>query len=376
MKHTLFSLLLWGTCISLFAFTFNGVTIPENNEFTKTTMATIAKKATTAPEEISGMACSRTTEGYFWVHSDDGDNKIYALGSDGQTKYTVTLSNVAMRDWEDICIATVGSKNYILLGAFGDNDLVYKDDYYIYRFEEPAITVGGSKSVSVEMIKFGYPSSTAFNAETIMYDPIGNKIYIVNKIKDAINTIFSMPYQESYSGRQTLTKIQDLGRSGEKFNFLTAGDISQDGMYILIKSKTDILYWKRQGTEDLAVTFARNPEHIKAYAEETQGEAAAWNKDASVFYTCSDVKAKDNANPIYQYTRSVPTGEKNISSDTFTIRVQDGQLFIENTEEEKIEIYNSAGQKITSGYSGSINMRNLKGFYIIRVGNRLAKVIF
>ncbi len=167
MKKIILLALTTAFSMQVSAFTFNGKTSVENTEFTRSVLSTIAKKATTAPEEISGMACSRTTQGYFWVHSDDGDNKVYALGTDGKIKYTLTLSGVSMRDWEDICIATVGSKNYILLGVFGDNDLQYKDNYFIYRFEEPAITEGGSKSVSVEQIKFGYPGGKADNAENV-----------------------------------------------------------------------------------------------------------------------------------------------------------------------------------------------------------------
>ncbi len=376
-KIYLILFILFSLSYELFGIKYNGKTLIENTEFTRSTLAVIEKKSTSEPEEISGMACSRTTKGYYWVNSDNGNNAIYALGPDGKTKFTVILSNVSMRDWEDICIATVEGKNYILVGAFGDNDLAYKDDYYIYRFEEPVVKEGSSKSVTVEIIRFGYPNGSAFNAETIMYDPVGNQIYIVNKIKDEINTIFSLPYKASYSGKQTLTKVQDLGKKGEKFNFLTAGDISADGTHILIKNKTDVLYWKRKGSEDLSITFARDPEHIKAYSEETQGEAIAWNHDASAFYTCSDVKTKDDTNPIYKYTCTVSTtGIQQPNNDFLNLFIENGMLTIENKEKQPISICNLTGQKIIIDKKSPVDVSSLHGIYIIRIGGFSKKMNF
>jgi hypothetical protein len=103
---------------NLFAFKYNGKTIAENDDFERQQAGTTPS----ALKEISGMACSRTTEGYFWVHVDEGNSEIYALNQDGSIKQTVKLGGISKNDdWEDICMATVDGINYVLVGCIGDN---------------------------------------------------------------------------------------------------------------------------------------------------------------------------------------------------------------------------------------------------------------
>ena len=282
---------------------YNGTKLTLNNEFTRTECGTMAKKVM---PETSGFACSRQTPGFIWAHGDEntGSNKkIVAIEPNGTLAMTVSISSDPGRDdWEDIATGMYGGKNYVFIGAFGDNDLQFKDTYYIYYFEEPEIT-SGTKSISVKSIRFGYPDNKAHNTETLMYDNIEQVFYIADKVKDGICTLYSLPFRTDYgTATRTLTKVCELG-NGKKFNFLTGGDITPDGKWMAIKSKKYVLLWERQGTESLSETAKRLPVQVAAYQEETQGESIAW-KDASTFYTTSDDK---NDVPIYQYVRPNPT---------------------------------------------------------------------
>ena len=281
---------------------YDGTNLELNNDFTRTECGTQKKDVM---KEISGMACSRVTPGYIWEHGDEnlGSNRrILAIKPDGTQQMEVKVSTSSDRDdWEDICTGTYGGKSYIFIGAIGDNNLAYKDKYYIYYFEEPAIT-SGSKTITASEIVFGYPDNQAHNTETLMYDNVEQVFYIATKA-DGVCSLYSLPFKTDYSGKQTLTKVCDLG-NGSKFNLCTGGDITPDGSWMAIKNKKYILLWERQGSESLSATATRRPTQIAAYQEEAQGESLAW-EDNFTFYTTSDQK-KDV--PIYKYTRGGSQG--------------------------------------------------------------------
>ena len=289
---------------------YDGASLTFNNDFTRTECGTMSANVM---KETSGLACSRTTPGYLWAHGDEntGSNKkIVAVQPSGTLAMTVTISGDAGRDdWEDIATGVYGNKNYVFIGAIGDNDLVYKDQYYIYYFEEPAIT-SGSKNVTVSYIKFGYPDNNAHNTETLMYDNVEQMFYIVDKVKGGVCHLYKLAFRTDYgTGVQTLTEVCALGNGG-KFNYCTGGDITPDGKWMAIKSKPYVLLWERQGSESLSATAQRRPQQIAAYEEEEQGESLAW-ADSTTFYTTSDSKSNT---PIYKYVRSF--GSSTTPTDT------------------------------------------------------------
>ena len=286
----------WGAGIN-----YNGTTLQENTDFTRTECGTMKKKTM---KEISGLAASRQTPGYLWAHGDENtgsDRKIIAIQPDGTLAMTVNLTtpNTDRDDWEDIATGIYNGKNYVFIGAIGDNDLAFNDQYYIFYFEEPAIS-SGTQNVTVNTIRFGYPDNTAHNTETLMYDNVEQMFYIADKV-DGVCHLYKLPFSTTYgTGVQRLTEVCALG-NGSKFKLANGGDITPDGHWMAIKNEEYILLWERQGAESLSATALRNPVQVMAYQKEEQGESLAW-KDASTFYTTSDSK-KDT--PIYQYVRAV-----------------------------------------------------------------------
>ena len=297
----------WGAGIN-----YNGTTLQENTDFTRTECGTMKKKTM---KEISGLAASRQTPGYLWAHGDEntGDNrKIIAIQPDGTLAMTVNLTtpNTDRDDWEDIATGIYDGKNYVFLGAIGDNDLAYNDQYYIFYFEEPAIS-SGTQNVTVNTIRFGYPDNKAHNTETLMYDNVEQMFYIADKV-DGVCHLYKLPFSTTYgTGVQRLTEVCALG-NGSKFKLANGGDITPDGHWMAIKNEEYILLWERQGAESLSATAQRNPMQVMAYQKEEQGESLAWLND-SLFYTTSDSK-KDT--PIYQYVRWGGTTPGTPSIDT------------------------------------------------------------
>ncbi len=298
----------WGAGIN-----YNGTTLQENTDFTRTECGTMKKKTM---KEISGLAASRQTPGYLWAHGDEntGDNrKIIAIQPDGTLAMTVDLTtppNTDRDDWEDIATGIYDGKNYVFIGAIGDNDLAFNDQYYIFYFEEPAIS-SGTQNVTVNTIRFGYPDNTAHNTETLMYDNVEQMFYIADKV-DGVCHLYKLPFSTTYgTGVQRLTEVCALG-NGSKFKLANGGDITPDGHWMAIKNEEYILLWERQGAESLSATVLRNPVQVMAYQKEEQGESLAWLND-SLFYTTSDSK-KDT--PIYQYVRWGGTTPGTPSIDT------------------------------------------------------------
>lgn len=307
---------------------YNGTKLQENNEFTRSQCGTMGKGTM---KEVSGFACSRQTAGYLWAHGDEntGDKrKIIAVQPDGTLAMTVNLTTDGSDrdDWEDIATGVYEGKNYVFVGAFGDNDLQYNDAYYIYYFEEPAISAGSTIKVNAKWIRFGYPDNQAHNTEVLMYDNIEQMFYIADKA-DGVCHLYQLPFRTDYgSDVQRLTEVCALG-NGSKFKKATGGDISPDGRWMAIKNKKYVLLWERQGAESLGETAKREPVQIAAYEEEEQGESIAW-LDATTFYTTSDSK-KDT--PIYQYVRPYTTAIREIcvpQSQKARLVMLNGQMLV------------------------------------------------
>lgn len=283
---------------------YNGTSLQENTEFTRTQCGTQQKSVM---KEISGLACSRTTPGYLWAHGDenvDSKRKIIAIQPDGTLAMTVNLTTpgTTRDDWEDIATGVYNNKNYVFVGAIGDNDLQFNDSYYIYYFEEPAIS-SGTQTVTVNTIRYGYPDNQPHNTETLMYDNVEQMFYIADKV-DGVCHLYKLPFSTTYgTGVQRLTEVCALG-NGSKFVLANGGDITPDGRWMAIKNEEYILLWERQGAESLSATAQRNPVQVMAYQKEEQGESLAWFND-SIFYTTSDSK-KDT--PIYKYVRAGESG--------------------------------------------------------------------
>lgn len=291
---------------------YDGNTLTFNNDFTRSESGTMQKSVM---PETSGLAASRVTPGYLWAHGDEntGDKrKMVAVQPDGTLAMTVKLNTTGSDrdDWEDIATGVYNNTNYLFVGAFGDNDLQFRDAYYIYYLVEPAIT-SGTQTLTANYIRFGFPDNKAHNAETLMYDNIEQMFYIVDKVKDGVCHLYKLPFRTDYgTSVQTLIEVCALG-NGSKFNYCTGGDITPDGKYMVIKNKSYLLLWQRQGSESLSQTALRLPQQVAAYQEEEQGESIAWT-DSMTFYTTSDSKSNT---PIYKYVRqsvTPPSGDTTV----------------------------------------------------------------
>ncbi|UII22167.1 hypothetical protein [Fulvivirga ligni] len=245
--------------------------------------------------EASGLAASRNHPTYIWTHNDSGDtSRIYLTNPDGEDIATFYLANKSNRDWEDIASGPGPETgvNYLYVGEIGDN--FGKNDFkYIFRLPEPQ--VGDSTVVKqVETIAFRYPDRNR-DAECLLVDPLTKDFYVISKREPNV-IVYKGAYPQPTTEPFTVEK---LGRI--PYDHVVGGDISPDGMEILLKTYQKVLYWKRQKGESVFDALQR-PAQVIPYLEQPQGEAIAWSADGSGFYTVSEEAPNIEAS-IHSYAR-------------------------------------------------------------------------
>lgn len=243
--------------------------------------------------EISDLAASTQNAGYYWVHNDSGDeSRICLINLDGELIATVNIPSISNRDWEEITVLD----KHIYIGEIGDNLAVYPDKK-IYKIEEPKIDISIKNQtievVDVETMVFNFADQQR-DSETLMSDPLTGDLIILSK-RDPQNRVYVTPFIATDGDTMLIEPVAKVNIQQP-----TAGDISPDGMRILIKDYLQIYYWERESKdESIAETLAREPIVIP-YILEPQGESIAWDLEGVNFYTVSE-KALSDVVLIYLY---------------------------------------------------------------------------
>jgi len=236
--------------------------------------------------EASGVAASRKNSGVLWTHNDSGgENRLFALDTQGQHLGIYYLVGCENRDWEDMAVGLgpVEDQHYLYIGDIGDNQAVY-DTYRIYRVMEPDVVVGQNPVIenlnSAEDIAFRYPDGSR-DAEALMVDPLTKDIYVISKEWNA-TVVYRAAYPQSTQETLTLERVTTFSQIG-----IVAGDVSPDGSEILMKNYFVMYYWRRQIDKTLGDAFAE-PAATVPYIPEPQGEAVCWKSDGMGYYTISE----------------------------------------------------------------------------------------
>lgn len=250
--------------------------------------------------EASGIAASYKNKGVLWTHNDSGgENRIFALDTNGSNLGEYFIYGEINRDWEDIAVGPGpdDNKSYIYVADIGDNDDQYNFKY-IYRIEEPNVNVGqDSESVTIlnfSKITFRYPDNPR-NAETLMIDPLTKDLFVVSK-KNSKVRLYRLQYPQSTSQNiqaeiaAYLTMPHDP-ETDEPFNHITAGDISSDGSEIILKTYRNIYYWFRDSQQSIAEAMSGKAQILPFVnsLDEIQSEAVCWKPYADRgYYTLSE----------------------------------------------------------------------------------------
>ncbi len=244
--------------------------------------------------ETSGIAASVAHPGYFYVHNDSGDtSRFFAITPDGKLKGIFYFNGNAaappgVTDCEDIAVGPGPQSNttYVYVGDIGDNNAIRKL-ITVYRIKEPALpAAGASANATADPLHLKYPDGPR-DAETLMADPVARLLYIVSKREDTVR-VYTAPLDFNAGDTVVLQKQAQVYFEGSgQFKWITAGDISQDGQQVLLKSYTKVYYWKRNTGEPIWQTLQRSPT-ILSYTVEPQGEAIGFTTDGKGYYTVSE----------------------------------------------------------------------------------------
>ncbi|MDX2046129.1 MAG: hypothetical protein SFU87_05055 [Chitinophagaceae bacterium] len=236
-------------------------------------------------DEASGIADSKTNPGYLWVQQDsDNPTDLTLLGHKGIVKKKIYLEGTRNRDWEDMAVSNgpLAGKSYIYIADVGDNGLTY-GQYFIYRFEEPAMSVDTVKAW--DKLTFTYPDGP-HDAEAILVDPDTKDIFIITK-RETQSNIYRFAYPQNTSAVNT---VEFMGKLA--YNSVVSAALPPDGKSVVIKTYLGIFQYERTKGETIDKALQKSYKTLP-YLMEQQGEAICFKNDNSGYFTLSERRVSD-----------------------------------------------------------------------------------
>jgi hypothetical protein len=224
--------------------------------------------------------------GNIWTHNDAGDEPVlYQINANGALIRSLSISNAAHIDWEDISIAPDG---YMYIADFGNNNND-REDLRIYKLNLNGLPANQT-SVDAEIIEISYVLQNAFpppaaqrhfDVEAIAYR--AGFIYLFTKNRatpnDGLSRIYRVP---SEAGAYQITPVMTFFTSTNTTEGrITGADFSDDGSELLLIS--NIRLWHFKGlNEDLNLN---SPSEQYTFAINTQKEAVCFMGQCKILIT-------------------------------------------------------------------------------------------
>ncbi len=255
--------------------------------------------------EASGLAASRASPGVLWVHNDSGDAaRIFAISRTGRHLATYSVLGAKARDWEDLELGTGPSagRDYLYIGDIGDNELKHPS-VVVYRVEEPTNPQDGDPGAlrstrRAQRIQLRYPDG-AHDAEALLVDPRSGDLFIVTKERKGAALVYRLPAPLE-AGEAELERVAEANLPAMPLpggRLVTAGTISRDGGWVLLKTYTNAYLWKRSDGPVEAVF--RRPPCAARVALEPQGESIAFLGPGLDYLTLSEGRKQ----PLYLFAQ-------------------------------------------------------------------------
>ncbi len=254
-----------------------------------------------AINEVSGLVISAGNTGYLWTHNDSGDEaRIFLINDSAHHRATYYLQGISASDWEDIGTMERGGAHYLLIGDIGDNR-GRRPYVHLYVLKEPVVSTETPVVVtlSAEQVRsfvMRYEDGPR-DAESLFFDPLDEKLYIISKRELEVG-IYTTNLPEFPADTLTLRKVGVLPHT-----FITSAAISPDGTELLLKNLLGVFYWKRKPGESIVEMFHR-PGAPQPYQPEPQGEAIAFARDGSGYYTLGEA-VLGMKSVLYFYPRTI-----------------------------------------------------------------------
>jgi hypothetical protein len=252
----------------------------------------LANLTDTRVTESSGLATSlrypNALTGILWTHNDSGNPPyLFATDRTGAARACFEVDNATNVDWEDIAEGPGAGGNSLYIGDFGDNDGV-RTDLAIYRVAEPDVAAAPAypaigHTLPADRIPFTYPGGARYDAETLLVNAITGEGFVVTKESSGTSRVFQFPapLQTLSAGVSVaLTQVATVRFRGllEISRTATGGDISPDGMRIVIRTYTQAREWTINAGQSVADALTSN--HARTFLLPFgQGESVCYRPD-------------------------------------------------------------------------------------------------
>lgn len=240
-----------------------------------------------ALQEASGLAASKLYKDLWYVHNDSGDTaRVFVMTSDGQGKAVINLKDASAIDWEDIARGPCAdaSKSCIYVTDMGDNKK-QRNDYKLYRFEEPANEPSGEMTITPESFDLRYPDGS-HNAEALLVHPVTGHMTIVTKTNEGASPVYEFTEALRAGTPIELKKTGQIEppKGSERF---TGGAVHPEGKGILLRTYSNLWYYPMAAGQSVAQAVSGAPCAFPV-ADEPQGEAVEWLPDGKGYLTVSE----------------------------------------------------------------------------------------
>jgi hypothetical protein len=200
--------------------------------------------------ESSGIALSRRHEAVLWTHNDSDDGPLlYAVGSDGRTRATLTLGGAEARDWEGLAAGRDDrGRPALFVGDIGDNNGVWPE-VAVYRVAEPAQL--RDATVPAVRYRLRYPDGPR-DAEALLVNPRSNRLYVASK-DPAGGRLYRAP------ARLRTDRVNVLERVARIPPVVTDGAFAPDGRSFVLRDYQGAVVYtagsRRVGAFELPLQF-------------------------------------------------------------------------------------------------------------------------
>ncbi|WP_116026503.1 hypothetical protein [Thermomonospora umbrina] len=253
--------------------------------------------------ESSGLAVSRRHAGIVYTHNDSGGSpRVFALGPDGRTRATFTLSGVTARDWEGMAVGVdEGGRPALYVADIGDNLGGAWPYVTVYRIPEPSRL--RDQTVRATAFRLRYEDGPR-NAETVIINPRTNRLYVASKLFSG--ALYEAPARLRTGRSNILRKVGDAPA------LATDGAFAPDGRSLVIRTYFSAHVYS---FDDGAKEKTDSLRSFKLPAQE-QGESITYTADGAAVLAGSEGSGQPVWRvPLPEKARPGRTGEPRASDD-------------------------------------------------------------
>lgn len=217
--------------------------------------------------EVSGLAASLRSPGWFWVHNDSGNPpRLYAIDVQGRLRQTVNL-RAENRDWEDIAAFAWHGEPWLAVADTGDNLHWYRQSRILLLTEPLPVPEPSSIGVARRIV-FDYPDGRP-DVEAMAVDAQAGQILLLEKIRPPAR-LYALDLEGPEQQQAQLlgempdwwpeppTPVETIGDSRYR-GAATAMDLSRDDLHLAVLTGTHWMVFSRSPGESWSQALQRRP---------------------------------------------------------------------------------------------------------------------